>query len=136
MGFKIFVNDGEDAVWETDADDSVAVDSVAVRTAAGEATTVGFGGTDDWIRIVINERPNNGTYLDMVEAEKLAERQERYEVKQDTSADGYVAADPETGEPVTSDSEETAPMAPENAPANAREGETVSPSAEASLAEF
>jgi hypothetical protein len=127
MGFELFINDEQDSVWESDGDANV-VDRVQILTARGEVFSYGSEAGDEWVRIVINERPVGlETYLDVVEANRLAERQEKFEIKQDTSADGYVAANPETGAPVQSDTAAT-----EESPAPA----TTGTEAEASLAEF
>lgn len=109
--YGIFINDDEEALWESSAEANV-VSQVTVTNARGEVTVVGSPGQDTWLRIRVTERPQVNTYLDLVEDEKVQERRERFEVESD--GDGkHVSADPETGEPMTGESElQTTPLEP------------------------
>ena len=103
--YGIFINDDEDAIWESEAEANV-VSQVMVTNARGEVTVVGSPGQDTWLRIRITERPEVNTFLDLVEDEKLQERRERFETEAEgVGTDAHVKADPETGEPMTGDTE-------------------------------
>lgn len=97
--FKIFVN-GE-VVWESEGN-AMLVDRVSVYRAAGEATAIGSPGTDEWLKIEVNERSYDApeTYLDIIEDRQRRERRERFEPESSAEREGYVEADPETGEPM------------------------------------
>jgi hypothetical protein len=104
--YGIFINDDEDAVWESDAEANV-VDQVTVTNARGEVTVVGSPGQDTWLRIRVSERPQVNTYLDLIEQEKLQERRDRFEVEAEgIGTDAHVLAEEEDSEL------ETTPMSP------------------------
>lgn len=101
--FKIFVND--ELVWESEGN-AMLVDRVSVYRAAGEATAIGSPGTDQWLRIQVNERSYDApeTYLDIIEDRQRRERREQFEPGTSGSErEGYVQADPETGQPMGQD---------------------------------
>ena len=105
MGYRILLNDEEDALWESESD-ATEVDEVKIVNARGEVTTIGSAPGDGWVRIIVRERAQVETYYDQIERKKLEERREMYEVKAEgVDTDAYVEADPETGAPVNADEE-------------------------------
>lgn len=104
--FKIKVN-GE-VVWESEGD-AMLVDRVNVYRAAGEVTAIGSPGTDQWLSIEVNERSYDApeTYLDMIETRQANERREQFEPGiPGSEREGYVEADPETGEPMNQEDDD------------------------------
>lgn len=138
MGYRISVN-GEQ-VWESEGE-AMLVDQVKMNNARGEITVVGSHNGDEYLDITVNVRSWEApdTYLDMIEEKKMQERRAQFEPAPDTSREGYVAADPETGQPVgdpvratpenedlstvpTTETEPTVPTS-ENLPAETAPGE-------------
>lgn len=101
MGYEVRVN-GE-KVWESEGD-VLLVDSVKINNARGEVTVVGSHNQDAYLDIFVNVRDTVGppTYLDMIEDQKMQERRDALEPKPDKTREGYVEADPETGQPIES----------------------------------
>jgi hypothetical protein len=97
--YIITVNGKE--VWRTEGE-AMLVDKVTVSNNRGEVTAIGSANGDTYLAIEVNERSYDApeTYLDMIEVRKRRERQSQFEPENDTSREGYVEADPETGEPV------------------------------------
>lgn len=97
--FIISVN-GEE-VWRSEGA-AMLVDKVTINNARGEVTVVGSANQDTYLEITVNERSENMpvTYLDIEEANKAQERRDKYEPEPDKTREGYVEADPETGEPM------------------------------------
>ncbi len=97
--YVITIN-GEE-VWRSEGH-AMLVDRVVVRNARGEVTVIGSANQDMYLEIEVNERSYNApeTYLDMTEKRIADERREKFEPELDNSREGYVEADPETGQPV------------------------------------
>src|SRR5882762_993957 len=99
MGYKVSVN-GE-KVWESEGE-AYLVDSVKVNNSRGEVTAIGSSNTDDWLDIQVHVRASDApsSYLDIMDEKKREARQSEFEPKLDDTREGYVKADPETGEPM------------------------------------
>jgi hypothetical protein len=97
--YVIRVNGNE--VWRSKGK-AMLVDRVSVSNSRGEVTVIGSATSDKYLDIAVSERSfdNPATYLDMIEDTKLMERRKQFEPEPDTSREGYVKADPETGEPM------------------------------------
>lgn len=110
--YVIRVNGKE--VWRSEGR-AMLVDKVTFNNSRGEVTVIGSANQDKYLDIVVNERSfdDPATYLDMIEDEKMQERRKRFEPAPDTSREGYVKADPETGAPMV---EETASTSQESIP--------------------
>ncbi len=100
--YIITVNGKE--VWRTEGE-AMLVDNVTVSSGRGEITAIGSANGDTYLAIEVHERSYDApeTYLDMIEARKRRERQGQYDAENDTTREGYVRADPETGEPMEED---------------------------------
>lgn len=123
-------------VWRSKGK-ALLVDKVTMNNARGEITVVGSHNDDKYLDINVNERSYDdpATYLDMIDAEKAQERRDRLEPAPDKTREGYVEADPETGQPIEetrvpmkedSDAEEAAETPEEEA----KEDETPAPALE------
>lgn len=99
--YVIRVN-GEE-VWRSNGK-AMLVDKVTMNNARGEVTVVGSSNSDKYLDILVNERSYEApaTYLDMIEEAKMEERRSSLEPKPDKTREGYVEADPETGQPIES----------------------------------
>jgi hypothetical protein len=97
--YVIRVNGRE--VWRSNGR-AMLVDSVKINNARGEVTVIGSSNQDKYLDITVSERSFDqpATYLDMIEDEKMQERRSKFEPEPDKTREGYVEADPETGEPV------------------------------------
>lgn len=97
--YVIRVNGKE--VWRSKGQ-AMLVNSVKMSNARGEVTVIGSSNQDKYLDITVSERSfdDPDTYLDMIEEKKLQERRKQFEPAPDTSREGYVEADPETGQPV------------------------------------
>lgn len=97
--YVIRVNGKE--VWRS-AGEAMLVDGVKINNARGEVTVVGSPTTDKYLDIVVSERSydNPVTFLDMIEDKTMQDRRAKFEPKPDKTREGYVEADPETGQPV------------------------------------